>query len=336
MTGDLAVDTDLQQPTTQTITRAPVAIAIVSWNTRDLLDRCLRSLARYADEGVAEVWVVDNASSDGSADLVRERFPWVRLVASSENLGFGPAINVVAQRTPSEWIATANADIALRPGALEALLEAGERDPRAGAIAPRLVLPNGDTQHSVFAFPTIPYSFILATGAFRLSKRLADRLAFPGHWNTERARRVPWAIAAFLLVRRSAFDEVGGFDERQWMYAEDLDLGWRLDQAGWATRYEPRASVDHESSASTAQLFGPELAPHWQRSTYGFLARRRGASYARAVALLNAGGAAWRWARVALRSIGNPELAELRRAHGRWVGVHLAALKPGAALNQLR
>jgi GT2 family glycosyltransferase len=314
---------------------APVTIAIISWNTRDLLARCLESLAPEVERGRADVWVVDNASTDGSPDLVRERFGWARLVASEENLGFGRAVNLVARQTSSEWIAPANADIALRPGALDAMLDAGARDPAAGAIAPRLVLPDGETQHSVFAFPTITFSFLLAAGAFRMSRTIGDRRAFPGYWNSERARRVPWAIAAFLLVRRTAFDEVGGFDDRQWMYAEDLDLGWRLHEAGWATRYEPRASVDHESSASTSQLFGPELAPRWQRSTYGAIARRRGSTYARAVALLNFLGASWRWGRSVARAAKNPERAWLRDAHGRWVLVHLRAFASPKSLDEL-
>ena len=312
-----------------------VTVAIVSWNTRDLLARALESLAPEAERGRAEVWVVDNASADGSPEMVRERFPWVRLVASDENLGFGRAINLVARQTTSEWIATANADIALRAGALDMLLEAGARDPGAGAIAPRLVLPNGETQHSVFAFPTIFFSLILAVGAFRLSPAVADRLVFPGHWNKDRARRVPWAVAAFLLFRRRAWDDAGGFDERQWMYAEDLDLGWRLRETGWATRYEPRAVVDHHHAAATTQLWGEELAPHWQRSTYGCIARRRGAGYARAVALLNLLGAIVRWARLVYRSAREPELTELRRAHARWVLVHARALNPGAPLGDL-
>jgi GT2 family glycosyltransferase len=313
------------------VSPAPVTIAIVSWNTRDLLARCLESLAPEVERGRADVWVVDNASQDGSPEMVAERFEWVHLVASEENLGFGRAVNLAAGQTSSAWVAAANADIALRPGALDALLEAGERDPGAGALAPRLLLPDGTTQHSVFAFPTVAYALFLATAAFRFSAAIGDRLAFPGYWDTERARRVPWAIAAFLLIRREAWDEVGGFDDRQWMYAEDLDIGWRLREAGWATRYEPRAHVDHESSASTSQLFGPELAPHWQRSTYGFIARRRGVANARAVAALNLAGAIWRWGRVALGSD-----AELRRAHARWIGVHLEALRAGDALKSLR
>ena len=318
------------------MTAPRVTIAIVSWNTRDLLARCLESLQPGVERGLSQVWVVDNASSDGSPDLVRERFAWVRLIASDENLGFGRAINIVARQTSSEWIATANADIALRPGALDALLEAGERDPRAAAIAPRLVLTTGETQHSVFAFPTLTVSAVLAVGAYKLSRTLGDRRAFPGHWDTDRARRVPWAIAAFLLVRRAAWDAIGGFDERQWMYAEDLDLGWRLHNAGWATRYEPRAVVDHESAASTKQLFGAELAPHWQRATYGSIARRRGVGYARAVAVLNLVGACLRWLRLVLQAATRPELAPSRDAHRRWVLVHLRALSPRTRLEELR
>jgi N-acetylglucosaminyl-diphospho-decaprenol L-rhamnosyltransferase len=312
------------------VSPTPIAVAVVSWNTRDLLDRCLRSLAPEAARGVAEVWVVDNASSDASAEMVRERFDWVKLVASAENLGFGRAVNLVAERTSSEWVAAANADIAVRPGALDALLAAGTRDPGAGAIAPRLVLPGGSTQHSVFAFPTIPYLTLLATGAYRLSPALADRFAVPGRWDSGRARRVPWAVGAFLLVRRSAWDAIGGFDDRQWMYAEDLDLGWRLRDAGWACRYEPRAVLDHEESAATTQHFGPELAPHWQRATYGAIARRRGAARTWAAALLNFAGAMLRAA------FSPPRTAESRRHWARWALVHLRALRSPGALARLR
>lgn len=281
--------------------------------------------------GRAEVWVVDNGSSDGSPELVAGEFPWVRLLLPGENLGFGRAVNRVAAETRSPWLAPANADIQLRPGALAALLEAGRRDPGAGLLGPRLRLLDGTVQPSVQPYPTVLNALLLHSRAHRASARIGRRLALPAHWNAGVGARVAWVTGAFVLVRRSAWNAVGGFDERQWMYAEDLDLGWRLRQAGWATRYEPRAAVEHESSASTSQLFGPELAPHWQRSTYGFIARRRGVARARAVALLNLVGASWRWARLALRSASRPELVELRRAHARWIGVHLDALRAEAA-----
>lgn len=296
-----------------------VTVAIVSWNTRDLLARALDAFRPDVDAGLAEVWVVDNASSDGSADLVRERYDWVHLIDTGENLGFGRALNLVADRTQSEWIVTANADIAPHPGALRTLVETGARDPRAGVIAPALRMPDGNLQHSAFGFPTIPYALLMLAGGFRFDSAVADRYAFPERWDMTRRRRVPWAIAAFLLVRRRAWEEIGGFDERQWMYGEDLDFGWRMRQHGWATRYEPTAVVEHEVAASTSQQFGGERAPVWQRATYGCIARRRGANYARAVALVNAAHAVSRWPRVP---------AEHRAAHRRWIAVHLHAADP--------
>ena len=301
-------------------------MAIVSWNTRDLLARCLESLKPDFDSGLADVWVVDNASSDGSPDLVRERFGWANLIASEENLGFGSAANLAASKTDSEWIAIANADIAVHPGALKTLLEAGVRDRRAGVLGPRLRMPTGRTQHSVGAFPTITFSLLHASGAFRFQSPIADRFAFPERWDSERRRRVAWVMGAFVLVRREAWDEVGGFDERQWMYAEDLDLGWRLSQAGWTTRYEPLAVVEHEVAAATSQQFGSERAPVWQRATYGCIARRRGPAYARAVAFINLLHALSRWPLVIARSRGHDDAGERRAGYRRWVQVHLDAV----------
>jgi len=302
----------------------PVAIAVVSWNTRELLRACLASVADSVAAGRAEVCVVDNGSSDGSPGVVRSEFPWAELVEPASNLGFGAAVNLAASRTSSEWIAPSNADVALESGALEALLAAGSRDPGIGVVAPRLVRPDGSTEQSAFPFPSA--GVFLGAGLGRMRPA-----------NPDRPREIDWGVGAFLLVRRAAFDQAGGFDERQWMYAEDLDLGWRLKQAGWATRYEPRALVDHENAASTKQLFGPELAPHWQRSTYGFLARRRGAAYAWAIALLNLSGALPRYLRAIYRAARDPDrYAAERGAYGRWVLVHVGALRRRATLESFR
>jgi len=275
---------------------ARVAVAVVSWNTRDLLERCLRSLEPAAEAGMAEVWVVDNDSDDGSPDLVRERFPWVRLVASAENLGFGRAVNLVAHKTDAPWLGVANADIRLRENALGELLAAAARDPEAGAFAPRLILANGKTQHSVFPFPSPRVALTVALGLGHLSRGLGDRLLLAGAWDETRERRVPWAVAAFLLVRREAWDAVGGFDEHHWMYAEDLDLGWRLARAGYPTRYVPGAVVEHEHGAATEKAWGDESALLWQRNSYAWMLRRRGWLRMRIVALIELSGAAVRYA----------------------------------------
>jgi GT2 family glycosyltransferase len=315
-----------------------VAAVVVSWNTADLLARCLESFATEVERGLAEVLVVDNASTDGSPDLVRTRFPWARLIASRENLGFGRAVNLGVAHTSTDWIAIANADVAPRPGALDALLDAGRRDLGAGALAPRLVLPDGSTQHSVFGFPTVPFALVLALQLQRRWWSLGDRLALPGYWNMQRARRVPWAVGAFLLVRRAAWDQCGGFDERQWMYAEDLELGWRLRDAGWATRYEPRALVDHESAAATSQFFGPDVVPHWQRSTYGCIARRRGVLRTWSVAALNLAGTTAMWAAHGLLAANDPDgrHAWQRDSCRRLAPTHLQGLRGRAALERLR
>src|SRR4051794_11473448 len=301
-----------------------VTAAVVSWNTRELLARCLRSL-----DGIEDVWVVDNASADGSAEMVRAEFPDVRLVASERNLGFGAAVNRVAAQTRSEWLLIANADVALEPGALGALLAAAGADPGAGALAPRLVLPDGSTQHSVFSFPTVPFTTAFNLGLARVVPGLGDRLALIGHWDAERARRVPWAVGALLLVRRAAWDAAGGFDERQWMYAEDLDLGWRLHGAGWATRYVPEARVLHESAAATAQAWGEERTARWQRMTYEWMVLRRGRLRTRATALINVVGAGARYAALTPLARRAPERWAWRRSvWRRWATLHARALRP--------
>src|SRR3954453_20071084 len=315
-----------------------VSVAIVSWNTRDLLRRCLESFALEVDSGRCEVWVVDNASSDGSPEMVRDEFPWVRLHASQENLGFGPGINWVANRTGAPWVGVGNADIALQPGAIDALIAAGEADPEAGAIAPRLILPDGSTQHSVFAFPSLETTAIVASGLGRLLKPLGERALLLGMFDAEKARRVPWAIAAFLLVRREAWDTIGGFDEHQWMYAEDLDIGWRLHQAGWATRYAPNARVEHESSASTEQAWGEGgKTERWQRATYAWMFRRMGAAHTRAVGAIQIVGQMGRlvWLGPAAK-VAPRRFAGKRDAARWWIGLHRAALAPRAELEAHR
>jgi N-acetylglucosaminyl-diphospho-decaprenol L-rhamnosyltransferase len=310
-----------------------VAVAVVSWNTAELLDRCLAALRADHEAGLAEVWVVDNASTDGSAALVAERHPWVGLEAGTENLGFGAAVNLVAARTRTPFLAAANADVAPEPAALAALLDAAARAPRAGALAPRLLRPDGTTQHAVHPFPTVRTGLLLSSGLAR-RPAIARRLPLEGFWDPQRERTVDWAHGAFLLLRREAWDAVGGFDPEQWLYAEDLDLCWRLRRAGWTTRYVPAARVAHAVSAATAGRWSdPERAVRTQRSAYAWLLARRGIRATRAVALAHLVGPA---VRAALLGAGT------RVAPGRWAqraatqrgyrDMHRTGLEPAAAL----
>jgi N-acetylglucosaminyl-diphospho-decaprenol L-rhamnosyltransferase len=287
--------------------RPAVAVAVVSWNTRELLEKCLASLAHDATAGLAEVWVVDNASADASADAAR-RHSFARVVTPGRNLGYGPAINLVARATTTPWLACANADVALTPGALEQLLAAGAGAPTAGALAPRLLLPGGTTQHSVHAFPTLRTLAAYQSGVARIVPRVGERLAFAGLWDPQRERDVDWAVGAFQLIRREAWEAAGGFEERPDLYAEDLDLGWRLRRAGWVTRYVPSALVHHEESAATTRAWGDGRHERRQVATYAWLARRRGRRHAAAAAAINVAGSVAR-----APSDPKPRLAEALR-----------------------
>jgi GT2 family glycosyltransferase len=298
-----------------------VAVVVVSWNTRDLLAACLRSLPT----GLLEVVVVDNASSDGSAELVRNDFPAARLLALDENIGYGPAVNRGAAETIAPFVAAANSDLVFAQGAIDELLAAAARHPGAGAFAPRLVLADGSTQHSVHPFPTLPKLAAFNLGLTSLG--LGDRLTIEGHTDLDGERTVDWAHGAFLMVRREAWDAVGGFDEAQWMYAEDLDLGWRLARAGRPTVYVPGAHVRHEVAAATTQKFGDDRAFRAQARAYAWMLRRRGLGRTRAAAVLNIAGAG---ARAALSR------GPARAAARRWVTIHRSGLLPADELRRLR
>lgn len=320
--------------------RAPaVAIAVVSWNTRELLRDALRSMESDARDGRAEVWVVDNGSVDGSPELVEREFPWARLVRSTRNIGFGAAVNLVAERTHTLWIAASNADIALGPGALATLLEAGARDRGAGALAPRLLLPGGATQHSVHSLPTLASAALMSLGLRHVMRGLSERLCLPGAWDPERPRRVDWAMGAFLLVRRAAWEQADGFDPCQWMYAEDVDLGWRLRRAGWWTRYEPAARVRHAAGAATGRAeWAHAIDERKGWSTYAWMLRRRGPAITRGMAAINLIGVAVRWVVATPRSpLSTSARPGAQRARLRaWWRFHRCGLRPRAALEDHR
>jgi len=305
---------------------ALAAIAVVSYEEPELLAACLRSLEADARSGLTEVWVVDNASSDGSPEMVRERFPWVSLIALEHNAGYGAAVNLVSERTETPWLVAANQDVVVQPDALRMLLAAGEAHPRAGAVTPRLIGLDGHQQDSVQPFPTVWVTAVYNLRLHRLSRRLADRVCLEGRWDRERPREVPWAFAAFLALRREAFEAVGGFDPSQWLHAEDLDLAWRLAGAGWATRYEPSAAVRHVGSVSTRKAFG-DLERRYMAASYAWMARRRGLAVARVVAAMNVAGEGARWLVLSLVSaLSAGRHGASAQHHRRWARVHAVGL----------
>ena len=296
---------------------ASVAIAVVSWNTRELLDACLASMRADAQSGLAEVWVVDNGSTDGSQEMVRERHPWVRLLIPERNLGYGPAVNRVAAATETPWVVASNSDVELEPGALESLVATGQSDSRIGVMSPRLILDDGSTQPAVQPFPTVGRAVLRNLWGYKLSRRVGERLCLAGYWDPAKPATVDWVTGAFLLIRRDAYDEIGGFDEAQWMYAEDLDICWRAQAAGWTVRYAPEARVHHALSVSAAKAFGDvdQRARRMIRQDYAWLARRQGAATAWAVGTAEVASLALR--RAILRMGGTAKAEQARQAQRR-------------------
>ncbi|MBC7287318.1 MAG: glycosyltransferase family 2 protein [Armatimonadetes bacterium] len=231
-----------------------VSIGIVNWNTRDHLKQCLESIRRNAPQ-VRDVVVVDNASSDGSADMVRREFPWVRLIANESNLGYAAGNNQVVAAARGSLILLLNPDTRVTAGAVEALVACMERHERAGAVAPRLIYPDGRLQRSCRSFPTpdtVLFDALFLSRLFHRSRTFGKyRMSW---WDYDDERQVEQPMASALLLRRQAFEEAGGFDERFPIFFNDVDLCKRLWDAGWEIWFTPEAEIVHAHGASTALL----------------------------------------------------------------------------------
>jgi N-acetylglucosaminyl-diphospho-decaprenol L-rhamnosyltransferase len=286
-----------------TADRPTVGVAIVSWNVSTLLARCLESV-RAAELGrAARVVVVDNASRDGTVGMLQHRFPDVALIANPDNRGFargnnqalaalgvldGPAdgdgedgpgreAGTGARTVPPPYVLLLNPDTEIAPDALVLLVDHLARHPRAACVGPQLRYPDGTVQSSRRRFPT------LASG-------LAESTPVEWHWPDNRfARhlrmadvapdvggRVDWVNGSAMLLRGEALRAAGGFDERYFMYSEELDLCRRLAAAGWQVRYEPRAVVIHHEGQSSGQAVSARHL-RFARSRVRYFRRHHGA-----------------------------------------------------------
>lgn len=245
-----------------------LAVCIVNWNTRDHLARCLESLRAHAADLSPTVVVVDNGSGDGSADLVRERFPEVLLVANPDNLGYAAATNQALATTQADFWLLLNPDVMVQPGAVQALVQFLSEHPRAGAVAPRLRYPDGRVQLTCRSFPTpdtVFYDALLLSRLFPRSRVFGKyRMSW---WAHDDERQVDQPMASALLLRDSALREIGGLDEGFPLFFNDVDLCYRLRQAGWEIWFTPRAEMTHYHGASTSQVWREAL----NQSYHGFV-----------------------------------------------------------------
>ncbi|NLX43128.1 MAG: glycosyltransferase family 2 protein [Chloroflexi bacterium] len=247
---------------------AEIDILIVSWNVRDLLAACLRSILAQPGAGNPEadgtlplngyrvrVWVVDNASQDDTPNMLRAEFGWVQLIVSEENLGFTGGNNLGLQHCRGDYVLLLNPDTELAPGALLTLVEALAARAEIGIIGPRLAYGDGRSQPSRRRFPTLMMALFESTlleewwphnrwaRAFRMEDVPDDR-----------QQRVDWLTGACLLTRRSVWDQIGLLDPMFFMYSEELDWCQRASQGGWGCLYVPEALVYHHEGQSSGQV----------------------------------------------------------------------------------
>ncbi len=241
------------------------SIIVVNWNTRALLRRCLSSIRETSGDPKPEMLVVDNASTDGSSEMVAEEFPEVRLLEPSENLGFSRAVNLAVGKAGGELILLLNSDTVLPPGALAKTLAAMKADVSIDVLGCRLVGEDGEVQTSCGVFPGLRTLFwqnlfilvlrIAGERAVRFLSRFSGVPLMPLRdlmrlWDSFRTRDVDWVSGAFLLTRRSVFSRVGLMDESFWLFGEDMDWCWRVTSSGGRTVYFGGTEIVHLGGGS--------------------------------------------------------------------------------------
>ncbi|BBU23923.1 glycosyltransferase family 2 protein [Mycobacterium xenopi] len=252
-------------------------VVTVTYSPGPHLERFLASLSLATDRPVS-VLMADNGSTDGAPQAAVERYPNVRLFDTGGNLGYGTAVNRAMARlaeqagAADEWVVVANPDVQWGPGSIDALLEAAARWPRAATLGPLIRDPDGAVYPSARHLPSL-----FRGGMHAIVGPVWRNNPWSTAYRQERLepteRPVGWLSGSCLLVRRAAFEQVGGFDERYFMYFEDVDLGDRLAKAGWQNVYVPTAEVLHHKGHVTGTDPASSLAAH-HKSTYIFLADR--------------------------------------------------------------
>ncbi len=230
-----------------------VSVIIISWNTRELLRDCLKSIQQSNTVRI-EIIVVDNHSSDGSPEMVAQEFPDVRALCNSENRGFAAANNQAMTLARGRYVLLLNSDTRILDDAIAKSVSFADNHPEAAVVGCRIVWPDGSLQHTCMMFPSL---MNLCISLSQLA-RLFPRNRFFGRqrltWWDYRSPRVVDAVAGcFMLVRAEAVKQVGGLAEEYFMYSEDVEWCWRFGLRGWKTMYTPEGLVVHIGGASASQ-----------------------------------------------------------------------------------
>ncbi|MFW6143410.1 MAG: glycosyltransferase family 2 protein [Patescibacteria group bacterium] len=246
-----------------------LSIVIINYNTKDLLAQCLDSLEESRHPSY-EIIVVDNASTDGSAEMVEKKFPWAQVLRSPRNLGFSSGNNLAVPETRGRYVLFLNSDTEVPPETLPEMVRFMDSHPRAGAATCYIELPDGSMDINCHrGFPTPWAAFCHFSGLERLfpRSRLFSRY-FQGWKNLDQPHEIDACEGAFMMVRRDAADSArvpscgrGWWDEDFFFYGEDLDFCYRLRQAGWKVFYNPAVKIIHYAGASSGIKKGGKKVP---------------------------------------------------------------------------
>ncbi|HZT43833.1 MAG TPA: glycosyltransferase family 2 protein [Chthonomonadaceae bacterium] len=256
-----------------------ISVIILNWNTAALLEKCLHSLYCPQPDLAMEVLVVDNASEDGSAAMVRRRFPQARLIVNKRNLGFGAGNNVAIPQTRGRYVLFLNSDTVVTPGALVTMVRCADSQPDIGILGPKLLNSDGSLQYSCRHYPTLGAGFFRNTPLGRLfpKNRFATDYLMQD-WDHTTQRDVDWVSGAALMIRREVLDQIGGFDEDFYFYCEDVDLCWRASHiAPWRVTYFPDAVIYHHIGKSSDKV-PTRMTYEFHRSMYLFYKKHYAAS----------------------------------------------------------
>jgi GT2 family glycosyltransferase len=295
-----------------------LSVVIVNWNVRDLLQRCVESVLSGQRSITTEIIVVDNASTDGSVEMLRAEFPQTIVIANPENRGFPAANNqgIVAAR--GRYVLLLNPDTQVLADALDTLVQYMDTHPDVGLVGPQLLYPDGQIQSSRRRYPTLATLFFESTWLESLAPRSLLRRYYVLDQPDNAVLDVDWVTGAAMLARREAIQKVGGMDERFFMYSEELDWCRRIKAAGWRVVYHPAARVIHYEGKSSEQAVAARHV-NFQRSKIRYARKYHGPRVAAALRLYLLGMYAWQSAlELAKGLMGHKRVLRWQRAKAYW------------------
>lgn len=267
-----------------------LSIIIVNWNAGHLLKNCLESIYRNMIKIDYEVFVVDNASTDGSLEMVRKEFPQVKLVQNKSNLGFAKANNQAIRESKGKYILLLNPDTIVQRDAFQNMIEFMNTHPQAGVVGSKVLYADGSLQLSCGHFPSLQTEFFHST----LLEEIFSKSPIIGNfrmtnWDHNSIKEVDWVSGACLLVRKAAIEDVGLLDEAIFMYAEDVDWCYRIKNGSWKIYYFPQSKVTHlESQIANSNL--TNKLKNGYRGLYYFFKKHYGKKVATLFKILVANG----------------------------------------------